>query len=83
MSGLSSKFAHASLMPSLVGNKDLAVLQELITTEKAVMNGLQKLATDYAKAAEALKAWGAGEGDDLGVSGTSDRHPQLASALQV
>ena len=31
-------------------------------------NRLQKLSADYAKASEALRAWGLSEGDDLGVS---------------
>ena len=29
---------------------------------------LEKLSADYAKASEALKAWGLIEGDDIGVS---------------
>ena len=28
---------------------------------------LQRLSTDFAKASEALRTWGAGEGEDLGV----------------
>ena len=55
-------------MPSLVGNKDLKLLQDFITAEKSVVIGLQKLAIDTARAAETLKFWGQGEGDDLGVS---------------
>lgn len=55
-------------MPSLVGNKDLRLLQDFITAEKSVVIGLQKLAIDTARAAETLKFWGQGEGDDLGVS---------------
>jgi hypothetical protein len=31
-------------------------------------NRLEKLSADYSKASEALKAWGLGEGDDLGVN---------------
>jgi hypothetical protein len=30
---------------------------------------LQKLSVDFAKASEALRIWGAGEGEDLGVCG--------------
>ena len=32
------------------------------------VDSLQKLAVDLARSSEALKQWGAGEGDDLGVS---------------
>lgn len=67
-SGFSAKIAHTSIMPSLVGNKDLKLLQDFITAEKSIVTDLQKLAVDYAKAAESLKMWGQGEGDDLGVS---------------
>jgi hypothetical protein len=67
-SGLSAKIAHTTLMPSLVGNKDLKLLQDFITAEKSVVISMQKLAIDTARAAETLKLWGQGEGDDLGVS---------------
>lgn len=30
-------------------------------------NRLQKLSIDFTKASEALRAWGVGEGEDLGV----------------
>ncbi|KAG8911391.1 hypothetical protein FRC01_005732, partial [Tulasnella sp. 417] len=53
------------MLPAL-GNKDLKLLQDLITAEKFVVSSSQKLSDDWAKAADALKAWGAGEGDDLG-----------------
>lgn len=60
------KIAHSSNLPAL-GNKDLRALQDLIHTEKAVLVGLQKLSTDLSKSSDALKTWGLGEGEDLGV----------------
>lgn len=67
-SSFSAKIAHTSIMPSFVGNKDLKLLQDFITAEKAVVTSMQKLSSDYARAAETLKLWGQGEGDDLAVS---------------
>ncbi|KAG8942597.1 hypothetical protein FRC04_003584 [Tulasnella sp. 424] len=64
-STLSKQIAHTTILPAL-GNKDLKLLQDLITAEKFAVSSSQKLADDWAKAADALKAWGAGEGDDLG-----------------
>ncbi|KAJ7176840.1 hypothetical protein C8R46DRAFT_1188553 [Mycena filopes] len=63
-----TKIAHNSTLPSLAlsGNKDLRPLQDLITAEKVVLISLQKLSVDFTKASEALRVWGAGEGDDLG-----------------
>ncbi|KAG6835375.1 hypothetical protein H0H93_002039, partial [Arthromyces matolae] len=61
-----NKLAHNSTLPSLGGNNDLKPLQDLILAEKQVLTSLQKLSTDVAKAAEALRIWGSGEGDDLG-----------------
>ncbi|KAG8898079.1 hypothetical protein FRC00_003382, partial [Tulasnella sp. 408] len=64
-STFSKQIAHTTILPAL-GNKDLKLLQDLITAEKFAVSSSQKLADDWAKAADALKAWGAGEGDDLG-----------------
>ena len=64
--GLQSKIAHTTILPAL-GNKDLRTLQDFITAEKGIVSGLQRLATDWGKAADALRTWGVGEGDDLGV----------------
>ncbi len=66
ISGLQSKLAHTTILPAL-GNRDLRTLQDFITAEKGIVFGLQKLATDWGKASEALRTWGLGEGDDLGV----------------
>ncbi|KAG8890102.1 hypothetical protein FRB99_003924, partial [Tulasnella sp. 403] len=65
MRSVSKQLAHTTTIPAL-GNKDLKLLQDLITAEKAVMMSSQRLADDFAKAAEALKFWGLGEGEDLG-----------------
>ncbi|EAU86643.2 hypothetical protein CC1G_07301 [Coprinopsis cinerea okayama7 len=61
-----TKIAHNTTIPSLGGNADLRPLQDLITLEKSVLISLQKLSSDYTKAADALKIWGQTEGDDLG-----------------
>ncbi|KAI0722123.1 hypothetical protein C8Q72DRAFT_787500 [Fomitopsis betulina] len=73
------KIAHNSTLPVLGGNKDLRTLQELITAEKAVLQSLQKLSNDIAKASEALKAWGVGEGVDLWVSRVQYKHRSVNS----
>lgn len=39
-----------------------------------LISRLQNLSGEFGKAAEALRVWGAGEGDDLGV-GQSHIHP--------
>ncbi|KAJ7312963.1 hypothetical protein DFH08DRAFT_791228, partial [Mycena albidolilacea] len=61
-----TKIAHNTTLPALGGNKDLRPLQDLITLEKNVLTSLQKLSIDFTKASEALRAWGVGEGEDLG-----------------
>ncbi|KDQ23421.1 hypothetical protein PLEOSDRAFT_1049645 [Pleurotus ostreatus PC15] len=70
-----TKLAHNSTIPALAGNKELRPLQDLITAEKGCMVSLQNLSGEFGKAAEALRVWGAGEGDDLGVS-QSHIHPR-------
>ncbi|TEB21121.1 hypothetical protein FA13DRAFT_1643510 [Coprinellus micaceus] len=65
---VANRVAHNTTIPGLGGNKDLRPLQDLITSEKTLIIALQKLSTDYTKAAEALRTWGQAEGDDLGVS---------------
>ncbi|KAJ4471984.1 hypothetical protein J3R30DRAFT_3522422 [Lentinula aciculospora] len=60
-----TKIAHNSTIPSLGTNKDLRPLQDVITAEKSVLISLQKLSVDIGKAAEALRIWGSGEGEDL------------------
>jgi len=78
-----TKIAHNSTLPALAGNKDLRPLQDLITAEKAVIVSLQRLSIDYAKASEALRIWGSGEGDDLGdtLSASTTLLTHFSSAL--
>ncbi|KAK0186395.1 hypothetical protein F5146DRAFT_1142754 [Armillaria mellea] len=61
-----TKLAHNSTIPSLAGHSNIRPLQDLITAEKTVLISLQRLSVDLTKAAEALRAWGIGEGEDLG-----------------
>ncbi|KZO91214.1 hypothetical protein CALVIDRAFT_362283 [Calocera viscosa TUFC12733] len=65
LGNLQTKIAHTSTIPGL-GNKDLRLLQEWISTEKGVVTSLLKLVSDLDKANEALTHWGGGEGADLG-----------------
>ncbi|KAG8937207.1 hypothetical protein FRC03_000316 [Tulasnella sp. 419] len=60
---VSKQLAHSSILP--LGNHDLRPLQDLITAEKNLIASIQKVSQDFSKAAEALKAWGCGEGEDL------------------
>ncbi|KIK63463.1 hypothetical protein GYMLUDRAFT_163229 [Collybiopsis luxurians FD-317 M1] len=62
-----TKLAHSSTLPSL-GNKELKPLQDLIIAEKTVLNSLQKLSTDFTKAADTLKVWASNEGEELEVN---------------
>ncbi|KAI0674363.1 hypothetical protein C8Q78DRAFT_967073 [Trametes maxima] len=62
------KIAHNTTMPGLPGlsaKQDLRALQDLITAEKAILNSLQRLSSDFSRASEALRVWGQGEGEDL------------------
>ncbi|KAK0475759.1 hypothetical protein IW261DRAFT_1492731 [Armillaria novae-zelandiae] len=61
-----TRLAHNSTLPALAGHSNIRPLQDLITAEKAVLISLQRLSVDLTKAAEALRAWGIGEGEDLG-----------------
>ncbi|KAG9036812.1 hypothetical protein FRB95_007910 [Tulasnella sp. JGI-2019a] len=64
MRSVSKQIAHTTILP--LGNKDLRLLQDLISAEKNVVTTMQKLGDEFAKASEALKQWGLGEGEDLG-----------------
>ncbi|KAI9063576.1 hypothetical protein FKP32DRAFT_680513 [Trametes sanguinea] len=82
------KIAHNTTMPGLPGlsaKQDLRALQDLITAEKGIMNSLQRLSADFTKAAEALKAWGLGEGDDLAdtLSASTTLFLHFSSALSA
>ncbi|KAF9791953.1 hypothetical protein BJ322DRAFT_4722 [Thelephora terrestris] len=60
-----TKLAHNSTIPALAGNSDLKPLQEIIATQKRVLQSLQRLSTDVNKSTEALRTWAKGEGGDL------------------
>ncbi|OJA12723.1 hypothetical protein AZE42_02882 [Rhizopogon vesiculosus] len=61
------KIAHSSTIPvpALIGNEELRPLQDLIAAEKVVLASLQKLSADFAKAADAMRAWALSEGDAI------------------
>ncbi|KAH9965316.1 hypothetical protein BC827DRAFT_1183818 [Russula dissimulans] len=60
-----AKLAHNSTIPALAGNKALRPLQDLITSEKAIITSLAQLSLHFSRASEALRIWAQGEGDDL------------------
>ncbi|KAG2121956.1 hypothetical protein DEU56DRAFT_832999 [Suillus clintonianus] len=60
-----AKIAHNSTIPALAGNSYLRQFQDLINAEKVVLVSIQRLGVDLTEAAESLRAWGVGEGDDL------------------
>ncbi|KAI9512008.1 Eisosome component PIL1-domain-containing protein [Russula earlei] len=60
-----AKLAHNSTIPALAGNKALRPLQDLITSEKAIITSLVQLSLRFSRASEALRIWGQGEGEDL------------------
>ncbi|KAG1780057.1 hypothetical protein EV702DRAFT_1084541 [Suillus placidus] len=64
------KIAHSSTIPvpALIGNEELRPLQNLIAAEKTVLASLQRLSSDFSKAADAMRTWAISEGDDLSVS---------------
>ncbi|KAG2360752.1 hypothetical protein BDR07DRAFT_126204 [Suillus spraguei] len=62
------KIAHSSTIPVpalIVGNEELRPLQDLIAAEKMVLASLQRLSSDFSKAADAMRTWANSEGDDL------------------
>ncbi|KAG2050437.1 hypothetical protein BDR06DRAFT_960247 [Suillus hirtellus] len=65
--GATVKIAHSSTIPvpALIGNEELRPLQDLIAAEKSVLASLQRLSSDFSKAADAMKTWAISEGDDL------------------
>lgn len=62
-----AKMAHSSTIPvpALIGNEELRPLQDLIAAEKTVLASLQRLSSDFSKAADAMRTWAISEGDDL------------------
>ncbi|KAG2136939.1 uncharacterized protein EDB93DRAFT_1253799 [Suillus bovinus] len=65
--GATVKIAHSSTIPvpALIGNEELKPLQDLITAEKSVLASLQRLSSDFLKAADSMRTWAISEGDDL------------------
>ncbi|KEP51490.1 eisosome component PIL1 [Rhizoctonia solani 123E] len=82
LGSVGAKIAHASTITAL-GNPELRTLQDLITAEKGVLLGIQRLAGDIGKSAEMLKIWGQGEGDDLGdvLTHSTNLLAQFSAAL--
>ncbi|KAJ8593333.1 hypothetical protein M405DRAFT_609905 [Rhizopogon salebrosus TDB-379] len=75
-----TRIAHNSTIPALAGNSDLRQFQDLINAEKVVLVSVQRLGVDLTKAAESLRTWGVGEGDDLAVS---DRFVWVCPVVQL
>lgn len=71
------QIAHTSMIPSL-GNRDLRALQDIINSEKAFIKSNVSSAQSWHANADALKAWGEGEGEDLAVS----RRPRSRGAME-
>ncbi|KAK4702218.1 hypothetical protein P7C70_g4006, partial [Phenoliferia sp. Uapishka_3] len=64
MSGFLQKIAHNNRVS--LGPKDIKTLAELISSEKRVVEGTQRLSTERSRSSAALKEWGVSEGPDLG-----------------
>ncbi|BEJ15801.1 hypothetical protein CspHIS471_0504060 [Cutaneotrichosporon sp. HIS471] len=81
---LGKSIAHTSLLPSL-GNQDLRPLQDIITSEKAIMGTCDRLATETATAATKLPLYGQSEGPDLQdvLSHSSTLLNQLSAAFRA
>ncbi|RSH85634.1 hypothetical protein EHS25_003774 [Saitozyma podzolica] len=81
---LGKSIAHQSLLPSL-GNKDVRALQDVISSEKGVLNMTEKLALETQKAAASLPIYGQQEGPDLQdiLTHSSTLLNHLSTALQV
>ncbi|TIA87736.1 hypothetical protein E3P81_03805 [Wallemia ichthyophaga] len=77
LGSLKTQMAHNQFLSAL-GNKDIKVLQDVITSEKVSM------AREVEKVAENLKSWGWGEGDDLkdvcGAASTLIHHLAAATS---
>lgn len=52
-------------LPNIIGNQSLRELQDLITSEKSVLQANERLSADLAKACQNLSIWGNSEGTDL------------------
>ncbi|KAK0528131.1 hypothetical protein OC842_004654 [Tilletia horrida] len=58
--------AHNTVAPTLLGNRDLKLLQSIITTEKEFVKSHTRAGADFKETADALKGWADAEGPDLG-----------------
>ncbi|OCF57747.1 hypothetical protein L486_05212 [Kwoniella mangroviensis CBS 10435] len=81
---LKGTLAHQSILPGL-GNKDMRALQDIITTEKGVMQMAEKLAVETQRASTALPPYGVQEGPDLQdiLTQSSNLLGQLTTALNI
>ncbi|WVW85327.1 hypothetical protein I302_107365 [Kwoniella bestiolae CBS 10118] len=81
---LKGTLAHQSILPGL-GNKDMRALQDIITTEKGVMQMAEKLAIETQRASTALPPYGVQEGPDLQdiLTQSSNLLGQLTTALNI
>lgn len=80
--------ALAGTNPDLRPLQDLITAEKTLLVSCVTLNGvlpadteplffrLQRLSTDLTKASEALRIWGQGEGDDLGVRRPLDLHEE-------
>ncbi|KAL9934606.1 hypothetical protein V8E36_006381 [Tilletia maclaganii] len=57
--------AHNTVAPTLLGNRDLKLLQSIISTEKDFVKSNTRSASDFKDTADAIKLWGDAEGPDL------------------
>ena len=71
MPGLAGKQDLRSLQDLIIAEKTVLNSYVISTPQIRLLGSyrrrLQRLSTDFARAAEALRIWGQGEGDDLGV----------------
>ncbi|WWD19293.1 hypothetical protein CI109_103751 [Kwoniella shandongensis] len=81
---LKGSLAHQSLLPAL-GNKDVRALQDIIASEKGVLQMAEKLAIENQKAASCLSPYGIQEGPDMQdiLTQSSTLLGQLTTALNV
>nr|ODN91970.1 hypothetical protein L203_01226 [Cryptococcus depauperatus CBS 7841] len=81
---LKGSLAHQNLLPQL-GHKDLRALQDIIASEKGMMQMVEKLAVENQKASASLSPYGIQEGPDLQdiLTQSSALLNHLNSALNV
>lgn len=81
---LKGSLAHNNLLPAL-GHKDLRALQDIISSEKGVLQMFEKLAAETNKASSSLPPYGTQEGPDLQdiLTQSSKLLSKLTTALNV